>query len=129
MIVATRTPQRKPQKCLAKCVDPIVDAIGFVLCDVDRRMHLFTQQPEAGADNRFVGPRLGIQAGMLEPVASNLFPHKLIVGQAVVERLDDPITVTPGVGDRVIRLVTSRFTVADNIEPVSGKTLSVVWGR
>ena len=54
--MATGAAKGQPEECLAKGVDPVVDPVRLILLDVDRTMNLFTEQPEASAENRFIGP-------------------------------------------------------------------------
>ena len=49
VVVTTGAPECHAQKRLAKGVDAVVHPIGFVLTDINWRMHLLSEEPKAGA--------------------------------------------------------------------------------
>ena len=126
VVVAAGTAEGQAEKRLAKRVDPVVGAVCIILSDVDGRMDFLPQIPEAGSDHRFVRPRQRIEPRMRQQVASNLLAHELIVGQIGVERLEHPIAVAPGIGDRQIEFVAPRFGIAHHIEPMAGEAFAIV---
>ena len=127
MVVASRTSQSESQKGFSECVDAIINSVGLVLCDVHRRMDFLSKKPEPCAHNRFVCASLGIDSRMLTKIPGDLLTHKLVVGYIVIEGFDDPVAVSPSVGNGVVRFVAPCFGIADDVEPVPPESLSVVW--
>ena len=54
VIVAARTGHRQAEERLRHHVDAVVEAVGLVLANVHGRMDLLAEEPEAGAEDRFV---------------------------------------------------------------------------
>ena len=125
MVVATGTAEREPEERLAEGVDAVVGPVGVVLADVHRRVHLLAQIPEAGAHDRTIAagrvePRIGHQ------VAGDLLADEAVVGEVVVEGVDNPVSIPPGVRDLVVELVAAGLGEPDDIEPVAGEPLAEV---
>ena len=128
VVVASRASQREPEKRLAERVHAVVDPVGLVLADVDRRVDLLAEQPEAGTDDRLVAAG-GVEPRRLGEVAGDLLADKPVVGQVGVEGPHHPVAILPRVGDRVVELVPAGLRVADDVEPMPGEPLAVVWRR
>ena len=71
VIVAAGTGQREAEERFRQHVDLVVDAVGFVLANVDRRVDLFAEKPEAGPQDRFVraGRRVHVAASAVRSPA------------------------------------------------------------
>ena len=83
-----------------------------VLAEVDGRMDLLPQEPEARPQDRLVraGGRVG--PGVFEQVAGEVLGQEAVVGDVGVEGTDDVVAVPPGVRDVGVVLVAARLGVA-----------------
>ena len=126
MVVAAGAAERQPEKRLAKGVDAVVDVVRLVLLDVDGRVDLLAQEPEARADDRLVGSGAAVEPRPREQVAGDLLANELVVREVGVERPDDPVPVLERIGNLVVELVPARLRIADHVEPVPGESLPVV---
>ena len=74
-------------------------------------------------------PRIPNSDGAGEVVAGELLLDELGVGEVLVERIDDPVAIRPGIGiARVdLRHPVACVTVAGNIEPVPSPAFTVMW--
>ena len=126
MVVAAGTAHGQPEKRLAKGVDAVIHPVGLVLRNVDRPMQRLAKKPESRADDRLVRAGLRIDAWPLHEIAGNLLADELVVGQVVVERLHDPVAILPGIGNDVIKLVSSRLAIPRHVEPVPREPFAIV---
>ena len=83
-----------------------------------------TDHQVAGRDRpaRVNGDRLGRR----QEIARKLFGQELVVGEILVEGIDDIVAIPPGVTHDGVGVVGGRFGVTHEIEPVSAPTLAVV---
>src|ERR1019366_6432263 len=58
VIVTTSTRYGQAEEGLCQHVNAVVKTVGLVLADIHRRMHFLAEEPERGAEDRFVGPPL-----------------------------------------------------------------------
>ena len=128
VVVAAGTAQRQTENGLTERVDTVVGAVSLVLADIDRRVHLLAQIPETGTDNRSIASRC-VEPGIVDEITGDLLANKPGVGKVFVERCNDPVAIPPGVGDRIIELVSPRFRESNHVEPVPGKPLAIVGRR
>jgi hypothetical protein len=56
--------------------------------------------------------------GLFEEIARELLDREAIEGQVVVDRIDDPVAVTPGVGAMIVLFITVTVGVAGAVEPM-----------
>ena len=57
--------------------------------------------------------------------AANLKQHKPVVWHVVVERIDYPVPVAPGISDRSVALKSAGLPISRQVEPVPPPTLPV----
>ena len=129
MVVATGASKCQTQKRLAKRIHFVVGAIGLVLRNVNRRVNLLAQKPEARADHRLICTRDRVDPRILDEVASDLLSNELVVWQIVIEGLHDPIAVTPDIWNRKVKLMAAGLAVANHIQPMPRETFPIVRRR
>ena len=129
MVVATGASKCQTQKRLAKRIHFVVDAIGLVLRNVNRRVNLLAQKPEARADHRLICTRDRVDPRILDEVAGDLLSNELVVWQIVIEGLHDPIAVTPDIWNRKVKLMAAGLAVANHIQPMPRETFPIVRRR
>ena len=61
----------------------------------------------------------------MQLVSGNLQLHKPVVGQIIIERLDHPVAVTPGIGPHLVMLETIGLGKARQVQPVLRPVLPV----
>ena len=59
-------------------------------------------------------------------LACDLFPGELVVGKIVVEGLDDPVAIGPGIAAGFVVLKAVALSVASDIEPVACPAFAVI---
>ena len=67
----------------------------------------------------------GLRVAREQLIASNLLEHEAVVGLVVVERADDVIAITPGIGPLVVVREACRICVARHVKPVATPALAV----
>ena len=118
MIVATRTGNRKTQKCRASRRDKVIHFIGT--------------RPGVVLDNVFRPSRQVARSNKRSWVAgSQLIPGKLMLKKCVVrhvliEGIDDPVTIPPGIRPVFISFKAAGVRVADDVQPVPSPALAVL---
>src|SRR5262249_20310325 len=119
VVVAASTADREPEKNQARGVGHVVKRVLPALALGGRIRHVRAQQVEARCDPRprVVGKQL---------VASQLFLEKAVVRLVTIERLDDIVAISPGIGPDFIKLVAVAFGETDQVEPVSTPALAIV---
>jgi hypothetical protein len=107
--------------------DHVVEIVGAGLPPqhVALRLHLADEVPRAGRQEAGGDHVLGIVGG--EHVAGDLPPQKLVVGQVVVESVDHPVAIPPGIGPQLVTLEAVRVGVVGDVEPVAGPAFAVMW--
>ena len=123
MIVATSTSNRQSQKRLPHRVDRIFK----------RQMHEFVavmikatsdrQKASAHDSSRILLRRI---IGMNE-IAGDLFADELVVWQISVERVDHPVSISPGIRNRMIGVLAGGVGITNNIQPMSAPVFAVMW--
>ncbi len=80
---------------------------------------------ESGGDDVLValfGGRGGKQ------VTGDLATDELVVGKVGVDGVDDPVAVTPGLGEGVVAFLAGAFGVAGDVQPVASPAFAEAWG-
>ena len=62
----------------------------------------------------------------MNEIPRDLFPDELVVGKVPIESLNHPVTVAPGIGDRMIRVLTRGIGVANQVKPVSAPPFTIM---
>ena len=107
VVVTAGTRHSETKKRLAKNVDHVVESIGFIFANVDRRMDPFSQEPEARAQYGFVEPSIEMATRRFKQVSGDVLEHELIVGNILVEGANHIVTIFERVGRIVIELMAS----------------------
>ena len=105
-------------------VEAVVHAVALVLADVHGRVDFLAEEPEAGAEDGFVPAGGGVEAGLRDEVAGEVFDDELVVRHVGVESADDVVAVVVGVRDDRLELVAARLGVTDEVEPVARPALA-----
>ena len=122
MVVASRTVNCEPQKCLANCGE---DFLEFILSS--QQFHSFaaadnrimnTGHPESGGCGSFHASR--------KLIANQLHADEFVVRHITVECVDDPVAIRPRVHARLVAFKTTAFTEPHHVQPVSGPAFTVV---
>ena len=108
VVVTPRAAHRHAQERLAHHVDLVRDALRLVAAHVDRAVRALAQEPEAGADDRFVVALRRVAARGLDKIAGDMLDDELVVGDVGVERANDVVAILPRVADRVVEFVAVR---------------------
>ena len=106
-------------------IDLVIDEIHFELETIFFVETFGAEGEEAGGDSEFVA--MGGGSGG-EEITGELFADELIVGFIGIERGDDVIAVTPGVGESEIAFFAGGFGVAGEIEPVAAPAFPELGG-
>ncbi len=116
MIVASRARDRKPHRAACHNVDSIINDVRLVIQEPASER----QEPECSQR------ALIIAEG--QAVGGNLLDDELVVGQIVVERANDVIAVSIGIGIAPLFLenISLGVGIACDVEPISGPSLAVV---
>ena len=77
---------------------------------------------EAGGDQ-------GVGVVRVQGVAGELQPRELVVGEVLVEGVDDPVAVAPGVGAELVPLEALALAVTGDVEPVARPAFAEVLRR
>ena len=126
VVVAAGTTDGQAEEGLAQDVHLIVDPRGAILAEVDGRMRPLVEPEKARSQDRLVRAGRWIASWVGEEVAGHLLDDKLVVGQVLVERPDQVVSVAVGERDVVIELVPRRFGEPDQVHPVPRPALAVV---
>ena len=118
MVVATRAFQGQPEHRRAERVHAVDDVLGAKLGFDAAAFVRLTVQAVEGGGNALVARRTRQQ------VARKLPEEELIVGQVLVERLDDPVAVRRHVALDV-GLIAVGVGIAREVEPVHRHALAV----
>ena len=127
MVMTPRAGDGQAEEGLAEDVEPIVHPIGLVGADVNRRVNLLAQEPEARPLHRFIRPRGQVEPGRAHQVARDVLGQEPVVGDVGVEGADDVVAIAPGVGDGRVELVSSGLSKTDQVEPVPRPALAESW--
>ena len=79
MVVTAGAAYGQTQKRLSEDIDAIGQAVGEVLADVNRRVNLLAQQPEAGAEDRFIEAFSRVLPGRFQQVTRDALGHEAVV--------------------------------------------------
>ena len=109
MVVAAGTGDRQPQEGLGDDVDLVVDPVGLVLADVDRRVGASPRNQNPVAEDRLVKAVDADAGEAVEQVAGDLLDDELVVRQVGVEGPNDVVAISKRVGDVVVELVAGAF--------------------
>ena len=60
-------------------------------------------------------------------IAGKLFTNKGIVRLVRMEGVNDPVSITPGVRQRMVRILSRRIGIPHHIEPVPCPAFAVLW--
>ena len=130
VIVATRTAESQPEKCGSGRDHDIVEV---VVLGHERAVRLIIPNMEAiesGGHDRvapFLAGTRTTGGGMLgDFIARQLLADELVVRFIVVERINDVISIAPGVRLLAIALVAIAFGIAHQIQPVSSPALAIM---
>ena len=58
-------------------------------------------------------------------IGSNLLKNEVVEGHVLVQRIDHPVPIPPGMGSRVVVLESITVGIADDVQPVLGPALSI----
>ena len=124
VIVTTRAMNRQAQKALGDSTHDLLKLVlaRLALHPVARPQHGVVRPGDQEADSR------GPFAPGLQHIPGQLHPGKLVIGQVIVESLDHPVPVGPGVAPGLVVFKTVALTVARHVQPVSRPTFSVMRG-
>ena len=122
MIVAASAGQRQAEHRAADAVD------GVFVCQMPRIAVLYgakstTDREKPGGNVAFI--LIALRAA-LDQVARNLNLYKSVVGNVIVEGLNDPVPVSPCQRNGVIGIIAGRVGITHKIQPVSSPTLAIM---
>ena len=121
MVVALGAAHGGSHPDLRNIADPVRGVHGIVFLRLDSAFVGGLEQAVVARGDELAGGRLG------EQVSSELFAGELIEGKVIVERVDHPVAVGR---DAVVLVpvVADGVGEANQVEPVRGHSLSVVFG-
>ena len=90
------------------------------------RFHLAHKIPRSGSQKSRGDHRLWIIGR--DDIARDLFPQKLIVGLVGIQRSNDVIAITPGMGTQLVALETMRVRIVRNVQPMARPTFAIMLG-
>ncbi len=61
-----------------------------------------------------------------QDVTGNLLAYKLVIRLVGIERLNHVVAITIGLTDRIVRSVSSRVGIADQVQPVTAPALAIL---
>ena len=67
-----------------------------------------------------------LPGGAREEISGNLFQGEAVEGHVLVEGLDQPVAIAPGVGSKCILAVTVTVRIAGQVQPMAGPFFSKV---
>src|SRR5262245_46884996 len=123
VVVAAGASDRQAEKRFREYVDAIIEAVSLVLPHVHGRVEFFPQKPKPGGQDGLIETGR-IDASVFQQIAGNVFGHKLIVGQILIQCADDVIAVLVGIRQIVVVLVSPAFGIAYQIQPVPAPALA-----
>src|SRR5262249_1667601 len=100
-----------------RVVEIFVPVVGIVLLAI---AHTRADAVVGRGDQAVVIP-------VIEFVAGQLLDDKPVVGFVLVERFDDIVPVSPGVGDIIIMLIAGAVGIARHVQPEPAPSFSVMW--
>ena len=120
MVVAAGTAERQAKVHLRDGADDVVPLVLQILRGLSRLVVPRTQAVEAGRDDGFC-------AGIVQFVSGQLLQDEAIVRLVLVQRIDDPVAVTPSLGLGSVPLIAVGVGVADQVQPVPRPSLAVAF--
>ena len=124
VIVTAGTGYRQALKGLSQRVDLVINHVRTNLAETNTIvMAQFSQTQERGSDQRLIDTLLGVDARLFEEIAGQMFANELVVGNVVIERADEVVTVKPGAFDFVIPIVAESLGEPHDVHPVTGPML------
>ena len=124
VVVAAGAGDGHPQERLGDDVDLVLGEADLLVQGVGGAETVQDEAVLGDADRRLVDPEFGVHPRLLEQVAGQVFADQLVHGDVRVQRPDQVVAVTPGVGDRRVAFAAVRLGVADPVHPVPGPTLA-----
>ena len=120
VIVAPRTGNGQPLKCLAQRINLIVDSVETDFRELHAVvMPQLAETPERCANDRLVDAEPSVNSRRFQQITSNMFSDKLVVRHIVIERSNQIVTIAPGITDLVIPFITMRLSESHNVHPVT----------
>src|SRR5262249_37765952 len=126
VIVAASAIDGQPQKRLADRGDETLQLL-FSGKRAHRRRAVVVRSQIIRSHGQKAARDDGQRIVRLQHVAGDLPANKLVVWHVRVERLDHEVAVFPGVWAKLVALESLAFAVANDVQPVTGPTLAVVW--
>ena len=122
VVVAPGATEGHPQECFADGIHLLIDDVHLQFDGVVFRQHFGANRQEAGGDQTFAP---GARSTFGEQVAGDLFPHKLVVGFVLLERIHHVVPVPKGlmVGEVFVHPIA--VAVTGDIQPVASPPLAV----
>ena len=120
------TGQSQPQNRPSHHINLIIHIVRNHLLFIDIPRHKIGDRQHAGC-HESIGINL-IRIRRLQQIASDLLPNKLVIGKVLVERIDDPVAITPRLtkiafGRQLDQVPSIRIT--NNIQPMSPPTFTI----
>ena len=122
VVVAARALNRQAEHSTAERGDDVVEVLVPPL-----RVVLFTKV-HAGTGAEEPGGDPGLVGRPVELIAGDLFLDEPVEGLVPIERGNDVVAISPGVGSVVVLLEAVRVRVPRYVQPVATPTLAVVRG-
>ena len=120
VIVAARTGDGEPLKCLAQGVDLVIDHVCANLPEPDAVvMPQFAHPQKRRPQDRFVDRILRIHARLIQKVSGQMFANQLVIRNVLIERADEVVAIEPGALDLVIPVVAECFGKTHHVHPVA----------
>ncbi len=125
VVVTACTVDRQAEKRLADDAD---DVFEFVLPDDSLHGQALLRVPDfvPGSCDQEPGGDSCTGVVRLQDVSGELPCGEPMVGHVGIQGVSDPVAVAPRVGSQLVPLKTLAFTVADDVEPVSGPVFAEV---
>ena len=126
MVVTAGASDRQPQERLTCDVDLIVDIVRTRLFRIGRAVQNLVEPQVRRAERRL--ERSSILSDTLygQQVARNVLTNELIVRNVFIEGADHVVAIAPRLPFVVVVLMTIRFGIANEIEPVPRPAFSIV---
>ncbi len=125
VIVAASAIEREPQRGGGDRIDDVVE---FVSASATAQVagHGFVPDLVPGPRAQESQSRDRLRIVGIDHVAGNLLAQKLIEWLVMIERIDDVVAISPGMGAFLVAFEAVCIGIMDHVEPVAAPTLAIV---